>query len=166
MYLVRPLFYYLWWLAPQAHTGRASSASCIACRRPDIEDEQIPVVWPCGILRVKGKVCHECKSRFLYELPCSYPGWYSWLLFLFDDLGPFFRLPAALPDPAGSLLWALWRPFVPLSIYYASSHGKVFGGSCFIFQDDAVLCHHFHGFDMNNSYTSQELSSSRIPRLV
>ena len=85
---------------------------------------------------------------------------------LFDDLGPFFYLPAALPGPAGSLLCALWRPLVPLSIYNASSHGKVFGGSCFIFQDDAVPCHQFHSSDMNNSYTSQELSSSRIPRLV
>jgi len=75
----------------------------------------------------------------------------------------FISLPPFLPSGI---------PIVDLVASFGSSvdilrisHGNVFGGSCFIFQDDEVPCHHFHGFDMNNSHTSQELSSSRIPRL-
>ena len=138
-------------LPSQAHIGRASSTSSIACKWPDTEDEHIQSLWPCGILRVKAKVCHECESRFLHESPCTYPGWCSWLLVIFDfedtetldDLGTFSHPPCCPPFLAGSLLWALWRPLVPLSISYPSSHGRAFGGSLFISQADTVPCYYF-----------------------
>ena len=66
-------------------------------------------------LESKQEYAMNANPDFCMKLPCAYPGWYSWLLFLFDDLGSIFHLPTALPaqrdpycGPCG-VLWFLCR---------------------------------------------------------